>query len=32
MAKQTTIAKEVSFEGVGLHTGNKSKIVFKPAL
>lgn len=31
MAKQTTIAKEVSFEGVGLHTGNKCKIVFKPA-
>lgn len=31
MAKQTTIAKEVSFEGVGLHTGNKSKITFKPA-
>ena len=31
MAKQTTIAKEVSFEGVGLHTGKKCKIVFKPA-
>ena len=31
MAKQTTIAKEISFEGVGLHTGNKSKIIFKPA-
>ena len=31
MSKQTTIAKEVSLEGVGLHTGNKSKIVFKPA-
>ena len=31
MAKQTTIAKEISFEGVGLHTGNKCKITFKPA-
>lgn len=31
MAKQTTIEKEVSFEGVGLHTGNKSKVVLKPA-
>lgn len=31
MANQTTILKEVSVEGIGLHTGNKSKIVFKPA-
>ena len=31
MAKQTTIEKEFSIEGVGLHTGNKSKMVFKPA-
>ena len=31
MAFQTTIEKEVSLEGIGLHTGNKSKVVFKPA-
>lgn len=31
MAKQTTIEKEFSIEGVGLHTGNKSKMIFKPA-
>ncbi|MDR2351319.1 MAG: bifunctional UDP-3-O-[3-hydroxymyristoyl] N-acetylglucosamine deacetylase/3-hydroxyacyl-ACP dehydratase [Endomicrobium sp.] len=31
MAKQTTILKEISIEGVGLHTGNKSIVVFKPA-
>jgi len=31
MAKQTTIEKEFTIEGVGLHTGNKSKMVFKPA-
>lgn len=31
MAKQTTIKKEFAIEGIGLHTGNKSKIVFKPA-
>jgi UDP-3-O-acyl N-acetylglucosamine deacetylase len=30
MPNQTTIEKEVSVEGVGLHTGNKSKVVFKP--
>ncbi len=29
--KQRTIKKEVSFEGRGLHTGNKTKITFKPA-
>ncbi|UPT74059.1 MAG: UDP-3-O-acyl-N-acetylglucosamine deacetylase [Elusimicrobiota bacterium] len=28
---QTTIGKEVDLEGVGLHTGNKSKITFRPA-
>jgi len=28
---QITIAKEVELEGVGLHTGNKSKISFRPA-
>jgi len=31
MAKQTTIEKEVTIEGIGLHTGNKSKMIFKPA-
>ncbi|MDD5021005.1 MAG: bifunctional UDP-3-O-[3-hydroxymyristoyl] N-acetylglucosamine deacetylase/3-hydroxyacyl-ACP dehydratase [Endomicrobiaceae bacterium] len=31
MAKQTTILKDVIVEGIGLHTGNNSKIVFKPA-
>jgi UDP-3-O-[3-hydroxymyristoyl] N-acetylglucosamine deacetylase/3-hydroxyacyl-[acyl-carrier-protein] dehydratase len=31
MAKQTTILKEVSVEGIGLHTGNKSTVHFKPA-
>ncbi|MDR3274462.1 MAG: bifunctional UDP-3-O-[3-hydroxymyristoyl] N-acetylglucosamine deacetylase/3-hydroxyacyl-ACP dehydratase [Endomicrobium sp.] len=31
MAKQTTILKEISIEGIGLHTGNKSIIIFKPA-
>jgi UDP-3-O-[3-hydroxymyristoyl] N-acetylglucosamine deacetylase/3-hydroxyacyl-[acyl-carrier-protein] dehydratase len=29
--KQRTIKHEVSFEGRGLHTGNKTKITFKPA-
>ncbi len=29
--KQATIKREVSFEGRGLHTGNKTKITFKPA-
>ncbi|MBI3289019.1 MAG: UDP-3-O-[3-hydroxymyristoyl] N-acetylglucosamine deacetylase [Elusimicrobia bacterium] len=28
---QVTIAKEVELDGVGLHTGNKSKITFRPA-
>ncbi len=31
MEKQRTIAKEVSFSGIGLHTGNPSTITFKPA-
>jgi UDP-3-O-acyl N-acetylglucosamine deacetylase len=30
MTKQTTILKEVSIEGIGLHSGNKSIVVFKP--
>jgi UDP-3-O-[3-hydroxymyristoyl] N-acetylglucosamine deacetylase / 3-hydroxyacyl-[acyl-carrier-protein] dehydratase len=29
--QQATIKNEVSFEGRGLHTGNKTKITFKPA-
>lgn len=29
--KQATIKKEVSFAGRGLHTGNETKITFKPA-
>ncbi|MCP4632310.1 MAG: UDP-3-O-[3-hydroxymyristoyl] N-acetylglucosamine deacetylase, partial [candidate division Zixibacteria bacterium] len=28
---QRTIKKEISLEGVGLHTGNSSKITFKPS-
>jgi len=28
---QATIKSEISFEGRGLHTGNKTKITFKPA-
>ena len=31
MQKQKTIAKEISLTGVGLHTGNETKITFKPA-
>jgi UDP-3-O-[3-hydroxymyristoyl] N-acetylglucosamine deacetylase/3-hydroxyacyl-[acyl-carrier-protein] dehydratase len=31
MEKQRTISKEVSFSGIGLHTGNPSTITFKPA-
>ncbi|MCL1972019.1 MAG: bifunctional UDP-3-O-[3-hydroxymyristoyl] N-acetylglucosamine deacetylase/3-hydroxyacyl-ACP dehydratase [Endomicrobia bacterium] len=31
MAKQTTIQKETQVEGIGLHTGNKSAVTFKPA-
>src|SRR5438876_4049050 len=29
--KQHTINKEVSISGIGLHTGNSSKLTFKPA-
>lgn len=31
MDKQKTIAKEISLNGIGLHTANKVKITFKPA-
>jgi len=31
MARQTTILREVYVEGVGLHTGDKSIVIFKPA-
>lgn len=31
MRKQRTLSKSVSFEGVGLHTGNNASIVVKPA-
>ncbi len=31
MEKQTSISSKVSFEGIGLHTGNKSTITFCPA-
>ena len=31
MEKQSTIAKEVTLEGVGLHTGNMTRMVFRPA-
>jgi UDP-3-O-[3-hydroxymyristoyl] N-acetylglucosamine deacetylase/3-hydroxyacyl-[acyl-carrier-protein] dehydratase len=31
MAKQTAVLKEVSVKGIGLHNGNKSVVVFKPA-
>ena len=31
MAKQRTIKKEVSLQGVGLHTGNEVTLTFKPA-
>jgi UDP-3-O-[3-hydroxymyristoyl] N-acetylglucosamine deacetylase/3-hydroxyacyl-[acyl-carrier-protein] dehydratase len=29
--KQLTIDKEVSYEGIGLHTGNPTRVTFKPA-
>ncbi len=29
--KQKTISKEISLSGVGLHTGEKAKVTFKPA-
>ena len=31
MDKQHTIAKETSFSGIGLHTGNLTTVTFKPA-
>ncbi|MFA4989357.1 MAG: UDP-3-O-acyl-N-acetylglucosamine deacetylase [Candidatus Omnitrophota bacterium] len=31
MSKQKTILKEISFSGVGLHTGNKSNVTLRPA-
>jgi len=31
MEKQRTIKKEIELEGIGLHTGNKARMVFKPA-
>ena len=31
LEKQRTIKKSVTFEGVGLHTGNKTTMTFKPA-
>ena len=31
MAKQTTIAAEISLKGVGLHTGQEVAMTFKPA-
>lgn len=31
MDNQRTIKEEISFEGVGLHTGNKARITFRPA-
>ncbi|MCP4481786.1 MAG: UDP-3-O-[3-hydroxymyristoyl] N-acetylglucosamine deacetylase [bacterium] len=31
MVKQQTLANEASFSGIGLHTGNKTKVTFKPA-
>ena len=31
MAKQRTIGKEISLQGVGLHTGNEVTLTFKPA-
>ncbi len=31
MEKQRTIKNEISFSGIGLHTGNPSTITFKPA-
>jgi len=31
MAKQKTIAKEITFSGIGLHTANKANVTLKPA-
>lgn len=29
--RQTTIGREIAYEGVGLHTGKRCRVVFKPA-
>ena len=31
LERQRTIEKEITLSGVGLHTGNKSNMTFKPA-
>ena len=31
MEKQKTIVKPVTLKGVGIHTGNKASVTFKPA-
>ena len=31
MSKQKTVAKEISFSGIGLHTGSQSRVTLKPA-
>jgi len=31
MEKQRTIARQVSLSGIGIHTGKKARIIFKPA-
>ena len=31
MVKQNTLSKEISLEGIGLHTGKQVKMVLKPA-
>ncbi len=31
MRKQNTLQKEIRFEGIGLHTGNKVSLILKPA-
>ena len=31
LAKQSTIEKEVSVKGIGLHTGTVSELTFRPA-
>ena len=32
LEKQQTISSEISISGVGLHTGNKTRLTFKPAI
>ena len=31
MIKQNTLSKEITLEGIGLHTGKEVKMVLKPA-